>query len=165
MNKYFLFSTIFYKKYINTFLTRNFKFLCYNNRMEKFIELLENWVGYIAAIVILALEIVGIFVIVVGAFKAIYLVISDTFLKKHHNVKISLGNSLTLGLEFKMGAEIIKTVIVRNLQELFILGAIILLRAILALIIHVEIKAERKDEIEELNLQKQTSESVSKDKE
>ena len=44
-----------------------------------------------------------------------------------------------------MGAEIIKTVIARNLQELAILGVIIGLRAILALLIHWEIKTEMKE--------------------
>ena len=41
-----------------------------------------------------------------------------------------------------MGAEILKTVLVRSMNEIFILGAIILLRALLSLMIHFEIKAE-----------------------
>ena len=41
-----------------------------------------------------------------------------------------------------MGAEILKTVIVRSLDEMYILAAIILLRTILAFVIHWEIKAE-----------------------
>ena len=39
-----------------------------------------------------------------------------------------------------MAAEILKTVLVRNLQELVILGAVILLRALLSLLIHIEMK-------------------------
>lgn len=116
--------------------------------MGKFISWLDSLVSDFAFIVVDLLEIVGIIVILLGAFKAIYLVVTDNILKKHHNVKISLGNSLALGLEFKMGAEIIKTVIVKDLSELLILGAIILLRALLAFIIHWEIKTERKDEID-----------------
>ena len=45
-----------------------------------------------------------------------------------------------------MGAEIIKTVVARNMEELAILGVIIGLRAILALLIHWEIKTEMKEE-------------------
>ena len=41
-----------------------------------------------------------------------------------------------------MAAEILKTVLVRNLQELVILGAVILLRALLSLLIHFEMKEE-----------------------
>ena len=39
-----------------------------------------------------------------------------------------------------MAAEILKTVLVRNLQELVILGAVILLRALLSFLIHFEMK-------------------------
>ena len=42
-----------------------------------------------------------------------------------------------------MGAEILKTVLVRNFEEIYVLGAIILLRALLSLMIHFEIKAEK----------------------
>ncbi|MEG0274740.1 MAG: DUF1622 domain-containing protein [Longicatena sp.] len=60
-----------------------------------------------------------------------------------HPIRIELSNALALGLEFKMGAEILKTVLVRNISEIYVLGAIILLRALLSLMIHFEIKAEK----------------------
>ena len=59
---------------------------------------------------------------------------------------IDLGRTLALALEFKMGAEIVNTVIVRDLKELFILAIVIALRASIALLIHWEIKSERQDE-------------------
>ncbi len=116
--------------------------------MEYFVDSFSKIVNYVAEMVIYTLDIIGILIILIGAIKSIYLVFLDLIKKKHHNVKISLANSLALGLEFKMGAEIIKTVIVRDLQELLILGIIILLRAVLAVMIHWEIKVERKDEAE-----------------
>ena len=45
-----------------------------------------------------------------------------------------------------MGAEIVKSVIVRDLEELLILGIIIVLRARLAILIHWEITTEEKEE-------------------
>ena len=45
-----------------------------------------------------------------------------------------------------MGAEIVNTVIVRDIKELLILGLVILIRAVLAILIHWEIKNERRDE-------------------
>ena len=45
-----------------------------------------------------------------------------------------------------MGAEIIKTVIIHNLEELAILGIVIVIRALLAFIIHWEIHLEEKTE-------------------
>lgn len=117
--------------------------------METFIEGLELFLHTFAHIVIFVLEFIGIIVILVGAIKAIYFVIANTIHKKHHNIKISLGLALALGLEFKMGAEIIRTVLVKDEKELIVLGAIILLRVLLSVIIHWEIKSERKGEIVE----------------
>ena len=51
---------------------------------------------------------------------------------------------MALALEFKMGAEIIKTVIVHDLTELAVLGIVILIRALLAFLIHWEMKMENK---------------------
>lgn len=45
-----------------------------------------------------------------------------------------------MGLEFKIGSEILRTVLVRELSEIFIVAGIILLRAIISLLIHWEIK-------------------------
>ena len=49
-----------------------------------------------------------------------------------------------MGLEFKMAAEILKTVLVQSMEELYMLGAVILLRALLSLLIHYEIKHPKK---------------------
>jgi uncharacterized membrane protein len=46
-----------------------------------------------------------------------------------------------------MGAEIIKTVIIHNLEELAILGVVIIIRALLSVIIHWEIRTEEKTTI------------------
>lgn len=89
------------------------------------------------------LEIIGIIVITAGAFKAFIHYGISFITDRHYPIKIELGNALALGLEFKMGAEILKTVLIRDMNEIYILGAIILLRAVLSLLIHYEIKAER----------------------
>lgn len=94
--------------------------------------------------IIAIIELIGILVITVGSFKAFYKYILSMIGKKHYPIKIELGNALALGLEFKMGAEILKTVIIQsgNWSEIGWLAAIIAIRAILALIIHYEVKAE-----------------------
>ena len=55
-------------------------------------------------------------------------------------VVAELANGLATSLEFKMAAEILKTVLVRDLNELIVLGAVVLLRALLSLLIHFEMK-------------------------
>ena len=56
------------------------------------------------------------------------------------DVKFALANGLATSLEFKMAAEILKTVLVREMNELMVLGAVILLRALLSFLIHFEMK-------------------------
>ena len=85
-------------------------------------------------------------IILVGSYKAIIHLISKLKNKHKTNIIIDLGKTLALALEFKMGAEIVNTVIVRNLAELGTLAIVIALRAILSLLIHWEIRNERKFE-------------------
>jgi hypothetical protein len=104
--------------------------------------LIEHIVEVIASITIHILELMGIVIIIIGAIKAFYTFILNMITKRNIPVKVELAKSLTLALEFKLGAEILKTVIVRSLDEMYILAAIILLRAILAFVIHWELKSE-----------------------
>ena len=50
---------------------------------------------------------------------------------------------IALALTFKMGGELLRSVLVREWRELLILGAIIALRALMTLMIHFEIRTER----------------------
>ena len=104
--------------------------------------MIEHNVEVIASITIHILELMGIVIIIIGAIKAFYTFILNMITKRNIPVKVELAKSLTLALEFKLGAEILKTVIVRSLDEMYILAAIILLRAILAFVIHWELKSE-----------------------
>ncbi|MBR3865413.1 MAG: DUF1622 domain-containing protein [Clostridia bacterium] len=101
---------------------------------------------FVAECVVYSLELVGILIIVIGSIKALLQVFTRIKKKKPLNVMISLGKSLSLALEFKMGAEIINTVIVRDLKELGILAIVIIIRALLAILIHWEIKMGIEDD-------------------
>lgn len=105
--------------------------------------MLEHLLEQLLPEIISILEIIGVVVILIGSLKAFYHYIKALIWDIHHPIKIELANALALGLEFKLGAEILKTVLVRNIQEIYVLGAIILLRALLSLMIHFEIKAEK----------------------
>ena len=95
--------------------------------VEGFLHGYEYFIENIAHLVTYTLEMIGIVVIAVGAFRSIVKQCINYVKKKDSNIKIDLGNWLALGLEFKMGAEIIKTVVARNLEELAILGVVIVL--------------------------------------
>ncbi len=109
--------------------------MCFKNFLYEFAEISAG-----------VLELIGIIIIVVGSCRALIRLLKCVIEKKRFHVVIDLGRALSLALEFKMGAEIIKTVIIHNLEELAILGIVIIIRALLAFIIHWEIRLEEKAE-------------------
>ncbi len=116
---------------------------------DAFINNYEHILHNVAEVSALTLEFIGVIIIVIGSIKS--LVHLGNGLIKHRaiNIVVELGKTLALALEFKMGAEIIKTVIVHDLTELAVLGIVILIRALLAFLIHWEMKMEKQHEPEE----------------
>ncbi|MBO5913610.1 MAG: DUF1622 domain-containing protein [Clostridia bacterium] len=112
--------------------------------LEQFVTHFKDFLYPIAEISAHILELIGIAIIVIGSFRALVRLVQCTIKKKPFRVVIVLGKALSLALEFKMGAEIIKTVIIHNLEELAILGVVVVLRALLAFIIHWEMRFEEK---------------------
>ena len=129
--------------------------------LDSIMEGYNTVLHFLAEITVHTLELIGIFIIIVGSFRALIQLLIRLRTKQPINIMIELGRALALGLEFKMGAEIVNTVIVREIRELLILGLVILLRAILAILIHWEIKNERRDE-QELEAVKHAHEDVNK---
>ena len=91
------------------------------------------------------LELIGILIIIIGSCRALVRLAKSVLKKQPFHVVVDLGKALSLALEFKMGAEIIKTVIIHNLEELAILGVVIVIRALLAFIIHWELRIEERE--------------------
>ena len=114
--------------------------------LSDFISGYENIIHVFAEVIILTLELVAILTIVGGSIKSLYFKFSKLFKKNRHNIRMDLGRSLALGLEFAMGAEIIKTItIAHEWEEIAILGVIVGLRTILAVLIHWEVRMEEKE--------------------
>lgn len=86
---------------------------------------------------ILLLECTGVCVLLFVAVKSII-----GCIKKDPHVRLTLAQGIALALEFKLGGEVLRTVIIREWSELLILGAIIVLRGALTFLIHWEIKNE-----------------------
>ncbi|MBR0079338.1 MAG: DUF1622 domain-containing protein [Synergistaceae bacterium] len=102
--------------------------------------LLENIEFYFKIVVqygILLMECVGVSILLFTAIKSIW-----GCLKRDKKVRLTLAKGIALALEFKLGGEVLRTVIVREWSELAILGAIIILRGLLTFLIHWEIKTE-----------------------
>ena len=90
------------------------------------------------------LEIMGILIVCKSGLEAFWKYIQNAFFRKEHNLQFDFAMGLTTALEFKMAAEILKTVLIRELSELFVLGAVIILRAILSILMHFEMKHNNK---------------------
>ena len=102
--------------------------------------MLENLMEFVLEILIPICELMGIFIVAVSAMGAFGKYLYSLITRKEGDIKFQLANGLALSLEFKMAAEILKTVLIRELNELVVLGAVIVLRALLSVLIHIEMK-------------------------
>ena len=105
--------------------------------MTEFMLTLEHGLSQLIELSIHVLEFMGVATILMGAFRAVY-----EICRRQPGVRLKLAKSMALALEFKLGGEILRTVQVRDWSEIAIVGAIILLRGVLNLLIHHEIKIE-----------------------
>ena len=103
-------------------------------------NILHDVINTVLPYIISILEIMGIFIVTWSVLKEFWEYIQNTFMKKELDIQFNLAVGLATGLEFKMAAEILKTVIVQSLEELIVLGAVILIRALLSVLIHFEFK-------------------------
>lgn len=108
--------------------------------MGIFIEMLETYLTRIVQITTILMELFGICILVITGVRCFFMWIKDD-----DSIRLELAQGIALALEFKMGGEVLRTVIVREWTELGILGATIALRGILTFIIHWEIKNEKKE--------------------
>ena len=102
-------------------------------------EFLEGILGNIASIAIILFEFIGVGIIIWSGITGFL-----RWLKHAGDTGIYLARGLAMGLEFKMGSEILRTVIVREWKEIGIVAGIIALRAALTFLLHWEIKEEER---------------------
>ena len=107
--------------------------------MEQIYLSAENMLRYVVEFSTLILEFFGICILMYTGIKSFIL-----WIKKSDAIRLELAQGIALALEFKLGGEVLRTVVVRDWAELGILGAIIALRAALTVLIHWEIKNEKK---------------------
>lgn len=91
------------------------------------------------------IEAVGVFVVILGS-----IISSVVFIRTYRqlaegiayqNLRRQLGRSIILGLEFLIAGDIIRTVIVDStLENVIVLGIIVLIRTFLSMTLHLEIE-------------------------
>ncbi|MBR4905579.1 MAG: DUF1622 domain-containing protein [Clostridia bacterium] len=106
--------------------------------METVLEIVQKYFELIIEWAVLLCELIGVVMIVLTAIRGVI-----AWIRKNPHARLIAAEGIAIALTFKMGGEVLRTVIVRDWQELLILGAVVLLRVVMAVIIHFEIRSER----------------------
>ena len=86
----------------------------------------------------LILEIIGAIIILFSSIQAVI-----RLLCRKQNTPIRLAHGISLGLEFMLCSEVLRTVVARDLNSLLITAGLVALRAAMTILIHWEIKREK----------------------
>ncbi len=105
--------------------------------MNQIAVMLEIFLESCVGLAIHGFELVGVMIIIVAGIRGLV-----DYIKKSPTVRLHLAQGMALGLEFKLGSEILRTVVVREFTEIALVAAIIAVRAALTFLIHWEIKNE-----------------------
>lgn len=108
-------------------------------------EFLHETLQIIVDIAILLFEYIGVLVLIITGIRGVF-----EYFSKNEFTRLNLAKGMAMGLEFKLGSEILRTVVLRDFKEVLIVGGIILLRASLTFLIHWEIKNEETSTIEKV---------------
>ena len=107
----------------------------FNNVIAEALEgFLESAVPMIAGLA----EVIGLFIIVTSLARATFHYIRAFFFHE-------MSSGLTTALEFLMSAEIAKTFLLQNLESVVPLAATFALRALMSLLLHIEMRGAHKE--------------------
>lgn len=128
--------------------------------MTGVIDTLHEFMAALSSVSITILEIIGIVMIIYGALEALWLFYRSGFNFRDRDIVINLGEALSLSLQFNLGAEIIKTIMVRDVSELVVLVAVVIIRIVITLLIHWEIEAASKSLDTRANIAERSREGI-----
>ena len=107
-------------------------------------EHIEIAFHYLIKYGVVLLELIGTIIILYSGICAVVQLLRG----KKDGIRLSLAQGIALALEFKLGSEVMRTVILDEVNDLIITGAIVLMRAAMTFLIHWEIKNEKADQHE-----------------
>lgn len=112
--------------------------------METLIHFIESELHHIATIVKLIIEAIAISIVVFSTIRTVPKFIrtykrrdSEAF---YHEIRLDLGLSLALSLEFLVAADIVATAVTPSWEAIGLLGAIAAIRTFLNYFLHKEVK-------------------------
>lgn len=102
-------------------------------------EIIDGILEETVSLSILLFEIVGVLVLITAGLKGFI-----CYTRGNPDTRLILAKGMAMGLEFKLGSEILRTVVVREWSEIGFVAGIVALRAALTFLIDWEIKEEEK---------------------
>lgn len=108
--------------------------------------MLEELFDKYLPILIHLFELMGILILTLGTFTAFINYFRGKLTKKDFKVKYEFADVMVTSLDFKLSAEILKTVIIKSREELVILAVVFIIRIIMTFVLEREMKnQERKN--------------------
>lgn len=104
----------------------------------------EQLILYSSLILMDVLNIIGVAIITVGALQSVgkYLLSSVGKIPRVSNdqMRLELGKSIVLAVEFMLAADIIKTIITPDFYQIGMLGALVVIRTVLTFFLNLELE-------------------------
>lgn len=116
----------------------------------QWLETLSHIIEGLIQLSMIGLELMGAAIIVYGAVLVFSHYFRLPFRQTSTDIRIRMARALALGLEFYLAAEIFKTVTVREVSDLIVIGVIVFLRSVIAVLIHWEIRHDLEELREDL---------------
>lgn len=109
--------------------------------MEGFEQLFTQFIFFFSYI----LELLGALAIIIYSFHSFSRFLRKPQQSKKESIQITLAKGLAIGLQFKLAGEILKTSVVRTMDDILFLAGIVALRGAINLLIHWEITIMSKE--------------------
>lgn len=116
--------------------------------------LIDEIFGDLTTIAAMIIEFLGVIIVIVAVAKGFYqIAVVRKFDFKQAGQDVLVSSGLSTALEILLAAEILKTLIVRSTSQIIEVGALIIIRIFLTLIIHWElIQKERHIDVKQKEL-------------
>ncbi len=108
--------------------------------MEEFFQTVSNTYEYVIKFAIIIVDLICAGIICFTIIKSLI-----NLFKHKEDIRLDVSEGILVALEFKLGGEVLRTLIVRELTELLILGIVIVLMAALSVFVQWGIKNEKKN--------------------
>ena len=109
---------------------------------ENIYESLEHVFTIVVQFSILLMELIGVVIIIWTVIQCIHCMIS----KKNRNLRLLLAHGIAFALEFKLGGEVLRTILARDFKEIGMIACVIALRAALTFLLHWEVREEHEED-------------------